>query len=240
MDVFQGLHALGVRGVALSADPFHLDFIPFERMDAAIQAARAVFGPENVSIASGRWYEECRRHYRTHGSLDSCPAARPAGHDGAGVLMVGRAAHCLAPRRGRVALADLPRSCHGDGWTVDPADAGQISVMPDGEVVPAACAGISLGSARTHTLAAIIAKPLCDYPPLLRSLILHGPLGILDEALKCGCHLEEGYASVCHLCWDMRRQLATHFPAFLRPADLYEDDLRLARRAQHLVSGPER
>jgi hypothetical protein len=240
VEVFQGLQALGVQGVDLSADPFHLDFISFERLDAAVQAARAVFGPEGVSIASGRWYEECRLHYLTHGSLDSCPAARPADHDAAGFLMVGRAAHCLAPLRGRVALADLPRSCHGNGWTVDPADAGQISVMPAGEVVPAACAGISLGNARTHAIAALIAKPLCDCHPLLRSLILHGPLGIVDEGLAHGCHVQEEYASVCHLCWDLRRQLAPHFPDFLQPAQLYEDDARLARRARHLVSGTPR
>jgi MoaA/NifB/PqqE/SkfB family radical SAM enzyme len=61
--------------------------------------------------------------------------------------------------------------------------------------------------------------------------------GILDESLERGCHAQKEYASVCHLCWDLRRQLAAHFPEILQPATLYADDEHLASRARRLASG---
>ena len=60
-------------------------------------------------------------------------------------------------------------------------------------------------------------------PPLIETLIEHGPYGLYQSAVESGyAQLPAGYAGKCHLCVDLRRHLQSAFSySILQPAGFY-------------------
>lgn len=233
---FSLLKKLNVRGVDLTQDPYHLPFLNFESMSVALAAAREVFGSKEVNHY-GR-FGELEAYYAEHGTLDGCPAADVRQHAAArGALYVGRAATCIAPLRAETPVDDLPFACLNSerGWTVNPRLTNQISILPEGSVTPGACVGVGIGDAKREPVAQILTRPPDEQPPLIQTLIEQGPRGLVSEFVGKGGQLRECYASVCHLCWEVRSLLRDVYPAALIPAHLYEDDPRWVRRGRELV-----
>ena len=240
LDKFRTLKRLNVRGLDLTQDPFHLPFVPFECMTIALEAARQVFGAEKVNHY-GR-FDELRAYYEEHGTLDGCPAADTQEHAMTrSVLHVGRAASCIAPLRAETAVEDLPWSCHNlkAGWTLDPRLTNQISILPAGVVTPGACTGLVIGDARREPVEHILSRPVAEQHPLIRTLIEKGPRGLIPEFLEAGGRLREKYASVCHLCWEVRIFLKDRYPEVLIPAHLYDDDPQRVEKGKQLVGWVE-
>ena len=160
---------------------------------------------------------------------------------GRGALYVGRAATCIAPLKAETRYEDLPNSCLNldTGWTLNPALANQISILPEGHVTPGACVGISIGDARRESIEHILTRPPDEFHPLLRQLMEHGPRGLVPEFLEAGGRLRERYASVCHLCWEARSLLRSKYPDILGPELVYTDDPQCVRRNLEMLGLPD-
>ena len=193
----------GMRQLAISADPYHQEFIPPERVRLLYEAAVEALGPQGVRARRWAWLkapedvaamaEEAREMLFTE-HLRRYPER-----------MTGRAAERLAALARRTALERIPE----DGCSEALLESRHAHVDPDGWVYPGTCAGIALGRAtRERPLDALLAAWRASDSPLLARLAAGGPRGMVEEAAALGWVPDpEGYAGKCHLCWSVRRHL---------------------------------
>jgi len=86
--------------------------------------------------------------------------------------------------------------------------------------MPGTCAGIVLGLAGGGESIGQLWKRLekdWQERPIVGRLAAEGPVGLLAEAVSAGYVPRDGYASKCHLCWEIRR--------FFCSRGLYTDEL---------------
>lgn len=218
------LDQLGMGKLGVSADPYHQQFIPLERVRRLVEVGREVLGPDRVQVRWQEWldngqdtdslsqsqWEQLQRDYYL---------GRQKGRD----RLNGRAVGLLAGILPRKKLADftdnpcrqtLLRSKH-------------VHVGPDGWVMPGTCAGIVLGRVTDNDIADIW-KSLEDGwadRPILAALVERGPVGLLQAAFDKGFKAEDGYVTKCHLCWEIRRFLAAtgDYSQTLGPQWMYEE-----------------
>jgi hypothetical protein len=220
-DRMRALDACGMRKLVISADPYHQQFVPIERCRLAARVAEQVLGGARVQVrwrdwlADGQDTDALGEPRRTE--LFARYAA--AGRD----RLNGRAAQHLAanlPFRPVGEFADNPcrqsllRSRH-------------VHVDAAGRVIPGTCAGIVLGQAKAQSVAEVWRRLADEHAarPIVGTLAERGPVGLLDEAVGHGFLPGQGYASKCHLCWDIRRWLVAgglHLDE-LQPAWMYLD-----------------
>ncbi len=228
-DRLAALDDAGMGRLTISADPYHQQFVPIERVRVAARVGSEVLGPQRVRV---RWWDWVAEGFDT-GPLDPTrrrqvfAAWARKGRD----RLTGRAAEELAsffalkPAR---AFADNPcadrllRSRH-------------VHVDGSGRVCGGTCAGIVL--ARLTDAASVVAawrrlaeafgrpgsRPEQDLE-VAAILSARGPTGLLDRATVLGYDARPGgYADKCHLCWDVRRWLFEkgHFAGQLGPAGVY-------------------
>jgi MoaA/NifB/PqqE/SkfB family radical SAM enzyme len=130
---------------------------------------------------------------------------------GGKVALKGRAAEKL--------VADLPRrpftefvECTQE----DLARPGRIHLDPFGNVF--VCQGLSIGNIRRTPLAEIMATYDPAAHPVIGPLLAGGPA---ELARRYGLPDGEEYASDCHLCYSVRRDLRGRYPEVLCPAQVY-------------------
>lgn len=213
----RALDEAGMGKLSISADPYHQQYVPIEYCRLAARVAAELLGPERVQV---RWRDWLADGCDT-GAMD--PARRRAllarwaarGRD----RLTGRAADRLTPslqRKKPTAFADSPckeallRSRH-------------VHVDADGRVMPGTCAGIVLGLARTRSIADLWRALDRDWDrrPVVSALAGGGPVALLEQVEDFVP--ADGYASKCHLCWDVRRHLVRigRFTETLGPKRLY-------------------
>jgi len=216
----EALAAAGMRQLAISADPYHQEFVPPERLRRLYRTAREVLGPGGVRARRWRWLQaprnlahlaEPQRRRLFAEWLRRYPER-----------MTGRAAEALSPLVPRTPLAQLdarpcPRALAG---------ADHVHILPGGGVYPGTCAGLLLGRADAETpLDEVIRRSRLRPPPTAALLAERGPAGLLAEARRLGFAPDpQGYADACHLCWSLRRFLVRRgaAPADVGPTELYE------------------
>jgi len=215
------LREAGMRQISLSADPYHQEFVPPERVRLLYEVAHEAIGPGGVRARRWRWLREARdtaamaEADRT--ALFRDFLARYAER------MTGRAATQLAPlleRRPTDAFAGA--TCRDELLS-----SRHVHVDPDGWVYPGTCAGIVLGRAtEAQPLDGVLASwRLADWPRV-RTLVEQGPEGLLPEAEIHGFRADPaGYASKCHLCWSIRVHLVSSGAGngVFEPSALYEE-----------------
>ncbi len=200
------LRDAGMEALCVSADPFHQQFVPIERVRLIVKTAEDLLGLERVRV---RWREWLDEGFDTD-SLT--PSARSKtfsewialGKD----RLNGRAAELLAPY--------LPLRAV-DSFTCDNCRhplllSKHIHIDPEGNVVPGVCAGIVLGRVTQpyeESIQEIWRKLDADHAnrPVGGVLAKAGPAGLARAAQDEGFIPAEGYASKCHLCWAVRRFL---------------------------------
>jgi len=202
-DRLAALDAAGMGKLVISADPYHQQFVPIERCRLAARLAEEILGPRRVQV---RWRDWLADGYDTDSLGDAEREALFArcalgGRD----RLTGRAAERLAeqlPPKPAGEYADTPcreallRSRH-------------VHVDPAGRVMPGTCAGLVLGTIGPESVSDIWRRLESDHAdraiiaPLARGgpTALRGRLGG-EEPLRPG-----GYASKCHFCWLIRREL---------------------------------
>ncbi len=223
------LDAAGMERLTISADPYHQQFVPIDRVRLAARVGEEVLGAERVRIRWRDWAQD---------GFDTADLSEPErrqvfaeyarrGRDRLG----GRAAVQLAGNLQLRAAADFADySCAG------PLLRSQhVHVDGEGVLCPGTCAGIVLARATDsesvgriwRALAARFADSNDSHPrgaDVLGLLATGGPTALARTAAELGYRTRaEGYAAKCHLCWDVRRWLFERgtFKGQLGPAAAY-------------------
>jgi hypothetical protein len=197
------LSEAGMLKLSISADPYHQEFVPPDRVRLLHAVAIDVLGLRGVRARRWRWLQaphdvaampESERVEFFRGFLRQYPER-----------LNGRAAECLAPLADRRPPEDLP----AEDCRAALLESKHLHVDPDGWVVPGTCAGIS-------TFRATPQRPLdkgllawqWQKSHLVAWLVEKGPRGLLKVAEARGYRRDPaGYAGKCHLCWSIRKYL---------------------------------
>ncbi|MCB2210364.1 radical SAM protein [bacterium] len=218
---FRQLREAGMGAVLVSVSPFHQESIPLQRTLDGISAARAVFGPERVTVYQYDWLPELARHGLTEPvpltEYEEEYGSRQAGLRlwmGFGMISGGRAGYRLGkwvPKRPADSFA-------GDRCREELAYAQHSHLDLYGNVVPAFCGGLSLGD--WHDLPRLVGDVRRGRVTRLTAILMdEGPFGLYQLAIdEADYHPPEaGFTGKCHLCVDVRRHLLK--------SGLFEDDL---------------
>ncbi len=219
-DRLDALAKAGMRQISLSADPYHQEFIPPDRIRRLTAVAREVLGEGGVRARRWRWIQnpedvaalsETDRRDLFRRFLQRYPER-----------MTGRAAKALAPLVPRVAMEAVPEVPCKSPLLSD----RHVHVDPEGWVYPGTCAGLTLGRVtREHPLDEMLAAWRPEAAPITTCLAQAGPRHLARWAADRGFEPDpDGYAGPCHLCWNVRAFLArTGGGGELRPVDLYAE-----------------
>jgi hypothetical protein len=227
-DRLAALGAAGLGRLTISADPYHQQFVPIERVRLAARVAGEVLGGDRVRI---RWRDWLSDGFDTDGLGEAerrkvfarWASRRRERLNGRAATELARHFQLQPARR----LADNPcatqllRSRH-------------VHVDGSGLVCPGTCAGIVLGQVSTgrdverlwRRLSDAFAEPAGAPPGLevVATLAAAGPVALLNDAVAKGYEPSpDGYAGKCQLCWHLRRWLFEkgYYPGQLGPAIIY-------------------
>ena len=214
-DRLRALRDAGLDGLFVSANPFILEQIPFERTRRAVRISHEIF-PRNTIVYQHFFYQQFE-DLGLSGTLRFDEYLERAGY---GLQYVELFANGRVP----YALGDLFQrhpaghffgaSCRSEllrDW--------HIHIDNYGHYLPGFCGGLSFGDARhLDTLHLDLAQR-----PVVRAL-LTDLADLVQLGEEYGYRAREGgYVSKCHLCADVRRHLARHGEfSELRPLEFYE------------------
>lgn len=230
-DRLRELDRWGMRKLAISADPYHQQFVPIERCRLAAGIAQEVLGADRVQV---RWRDWLKDGFDTGSLGDQQRRELFANYAMSGrERMNGRAAGLVAPLAGGlVAGGGQSRSrlrCKAVGEFAD-SSCGEtllggrhVHVDGAGRVIPGVCAGITLGWLQSSaadggragwpgrmSAGALWHCVAHDWSSrrVLARLVESGPCGLLAEAAGHGFVPRAAYVSKCQLCFEIRRHLA--------------------------------
>jgi hypothetical protein len=200
-DRLRALSEAGMRQLSISADPYHQEFVPPDRVRLLYAVARDCLGPRGLRVRRWKWLKEgtdvsqlpeAARQDLFREFLKQYPER-----------MTGRAAETLAALADRTPIEALPR----EGCRKPLLESGHVHVDPLGWIYPGTCAGITLGRATPdHPLDAVLAAWPSAADPIISPLVEGGPASLAAEAAGRGFLPDPaGYAGKCHLCWTVRR-----------------------------------
>lgn len=218
------LRDAGVRGLLISADPYHQRLCPPANRKRCRDVAVEVFGERNVAAADHSLEElqELRDIGRDEARLGEWTRRHPP-------LLSGRAGDELARF-----FADRPASDLTDAmWhggegdpscrqEFDPETMWEIHIDPYGNLET--CCLIVLGNVHEKTLPEFMRDGFLGRSPVIDAVYHEGPLGLLRLAVDRGYQPRAGYPQKCGLCWEVRKFLRPHFPDVLGPDEVYVPD----------------
>lgn len=212
----RALKKAGLDGIMVSANPFILEQIPFERTRRAARISQEVFG-RNAIVYQGFFFNQFQRMGLT-GTLAFEDYVARAGQ---GLRHVELFANGRAPYKLGQLYERRPASYFfGDSCRRELIRDWHVHIDNYCNYVPGYCGGLSLGDARD--LDAICGGIELDEFPVLAALLTN-----LEDLYRLGqahgYEKREGYVSKCHICLDVRRCLAREGDfQELRPRALYE------------------
>jgi len=211
----KALKEAGMAKLFISADPYHQQYVPIARARLAAAVAEEILGPDGVQV---RWEKWLRDGFDTDTSaLDEVSRLdRLSSLDGENhIRWQGRGARVLAGMQQLKPIAELVdkpgieallRSKH-------------CYVGPGGCIMPGTCGGIIFGKVGDSSVDELWQRLADDYSTrnVVGTLARLGVGGLLKLAEQAGFVPAEGYASKCHLCWQVR--------AFFAGKQLHCDEL---------------
>lgn len=212
------LDACGMGKLAISADPYHQQFVPIANCRRAARVAREMLGAARVQV---RWEDWLKDGFDL---APLAPAERQAvfeqwdrrgrdRHNGRGATL---------PAAGEASAARRPvaSSCR-EGLL----RGRHVHVDFDGWVTPGVCAGLVLGRWGKQSIGQIWdhLNDRHETMPIIGPLAAGGPSALLPEALATGFVPSGTQGDKCSLCWSIRRHLAGRglCPEHLGPAWVY-------------------
>lgn len=212
----KSLRAAGLQGILISANPFVLERVPFERTKRAAKIGKEVFGRGAMVYQTYFFHQFSRMGLR--GTLSFEEYMRDGGHGllHAELLPLGRFPYKLAHLyESQPASHFLRGSCRAEltrDW--------HVHIDNYCNFVPGYCGGISLGDSRDL-------EKICQEIDLDKLRVVRALVKDLGELYRLASQFEyeelEGYISKCHLCLDIRRHLVRHGEfAELAPLEFYE------------------
>lgn len=223
------LHDAGMFRLKISADPYHQQYVPIERARLLARLAEEILGKERVRV---RWEDWIKEGFDT----DSLPLEERQrvfatyarkGRD----RLTGRAARELARL-----LPLKPPECFADNpcWSAL-LRSRHVHIDGDGVICPGVCTGIILGIADSSKSIDGIWQNLWynfaddnieeQNDDIMVTLARFGPVALMKQAERLGYAIRpDGYASKCHLCWDVRCWLFEngYLTGRLGPASVYK------------------
>jgi hypothetical protein len=225
---FRTLKDAGLVGVLISANPFILEWVPFERTLRGMEKSRAVFGRKNVIVYQELFCDQIAK-LKVKGTL-TLEEYREAMFERdvyglyeslrfSSVLPMGRAVFKLGKMYKKYpARHFFGQSCHEEltrPW--------HIHIDNYYNYMTGYCGGISLGDAR-HMDAICQGIDLDNYP------VLKALASDIKELYDCAVSewgyesSPGGYISKCHLCADIRKHIASETDELkeLQPREFYD------------------
>jgi len=205
----------------ISADAFHQDEVPLERVRIAAQA-RAEFGLQGndelsvVAMISPEYEhpfnEKTRQIAEVIHSWGRSASLHPSMPYGRGhQLIPDDVCHMTQPTR---------RCWEFQTWGfIHPDGPRTVIIGPDENVM--VCYGVSLGNLRDTDLLDLL-REFGEAPnPIVRTLLERGAGGLAEQAEARGWKRAPAYQNECHLCYHARSFLRHSEPAFLQPDECY-------------------
>lgn len=214
------LAALGMEKLIVSADVYHQEFVPVERVRRCVEIAKQVLGPSRVRV---RWWDFYNQPLDLRRQDDEAKrAAYAAALERHKDRLTGRAADRLAeflPRR----PAEAFRS---EDCTREILDGKHVHIDPYGYVFPGVCSGIILGNANQTPIPRIWADLAANWRDnaVVEAVVTGGSFRLFERAKALGYSpLADGYAGKCHLCQHVRQFLVDRggWEEWLGPAEVY-------------------
>jgi MoaA/NifB/PqqE/SkfB family radical SAM enzyme len=228
----RALDEAGLGRLAISADPYHQEFVIIDHPRRLAAIAAEVLGPDRVRVRWQDWLETgLAEDLSPRDRRESYCEYMAEGRD----RLIGRAAESL---RGGQTLK--PWRTFDDNPCGEKLLRGRhVHIAPTGEVWPATCVGIVLGNAFTQSVREIwqgLNEQWAD-DPLLGGLCQRGPAA-LAEPLAESSDAVGLFAGKCHLCYQMRRHLfdGGRFSSRLGPSFAY----RPGERAEPFGGDPRK
>ncbi len=212
------LREKGLYDIQFGVDPFHHGYVPIEHVRNAINAARSLDMPKGPFDLMNCYFVEKDGGDIRSRSREIISRLLPHEVFTGTIVFNGTAAEVLAERAPRRSWEEY-RTCQMErsqfrGLT-------HANVYPYGHVDPGMCPGISIGNAREAKLSEIIATFEPKAHPIYETVYEQGPVGLARMAMEFGFEPTE-YADACHLCYEARKVLLSHYPEHLGPAIYYE------------------
>jgi hypothetical protein len=212
----RALKEAGLGGIMVSANPFILEQIPFERTERAVRIGREVFG-RNAFVYQAFFYQQ----FENMGLRGALAFEEYLDRAGYGLRYVELLANGRVPfKLGGLFEHHPAERFFGTSCQPELLRDWHIHVDNYCNYLPGYCGGLSLGDARELDV-------LCrgidlEERPVLRAL-LTDLAELFDLGREYGYEARKGYASKCHLCIDIRRHLARHGEFVdLQPREFYD------------------
>jgi len=211
---YRELKSAGLLGVYISADIYHQEFVPPERVRRGIRIAREIFGDGNVAaVSADADFEGLAEITKDEERLREKVSAGPP-------VLVGRAARSLAHYLDERPIQELdlqsPWGIYKPSWDFN----WEIHVDPYGNV-QTNC-GVVLFNAKKFPLASYFqSEKFREDNPIAKALCEEGVWGLLRLAEEHGYQRKNGYYQKCYFCFELRSFLRLYFPEFLAPDEIY-------------------
>ncbi len=226
--VFLKLKEAGLRAVLISVSPFHLEYVPFEKTERAVEFAKKIFGVHGVLIYTPYYYQQFQGledHKQTLPFEDYLGAI---GLEEVSLQIASEYSLIPNGRAGTVLRSIFEhhpaQRFFGETCQKELSSPHHLHIDCYGNYIAGLCAGITLGDARD--LDSIYQGIDLTEKPVLRNLVLGGVEFLLHWAKENAGYEERprGYVAKCDLCLDIRRHLvqAGKFDE-LQPKQFYEN-----------------
>jgi MoaA/NifB/PqqE/SkfB family radical SAM enzyme len=233
------LDGLGLEKLIISADVYHQEYVPIERVARCTRIARQVLGRSRVRV---RWWDTVHQpapvHPMTRAERVRTYHAALARHND---RLTGRAAERLA------GFFECFPAEHFAGQTCVSEVLGSrhVHIDPYGNVFPGVCSGIILGNAAEREVDELWRELAENWHenPVLDAVVSGGSFELMRRAQRHGYRSRQaGYANKCHLCTHVRQFLVERggWERYLGPAECYANvaDKRDAARQPAAVGLP--
>jgi hypothetical protein len=214
------LHSKGLRGILISVNPFHAEYVPFDRTERCVRISEKVFG-RNVMVYQLGYYKLFKKlALKRRISLEECKELTRNIHlaENVELFLMGS-----ATRRLKKSYPAYPASRFFHEPCMPPLLRSWHNHFDNyGNFMPGYCGGISMGC--WYDLDALLEEGIdLDERPVLRFLVAGDTQGLFCYATDLGYQESgEGYISKCDLCLDLRKHLVSKRDyAELQPRDFY-------------------
>lgn len=218
----QELKKAGLSSIWFSVDAFHQEFVPFRSVRTAVNAARAIGFDKTIVVSYFLNTVDSRNPFnsRTEEYVKKLYLPENSEHMRYPLIMEGRASDKLTGylKNMRVISGKCALPFRNAGTLKDPTTI-EIDLM--GNVM--ICPGICIGNAKTEPLSRIIKEYDHAKHPIIEPLSENGPRGLYSLHELVENAQSRKYASECHMCYTLRRQLRTRYPEYLTPENCYKE-----------------
>jgi hypothetical protein len=208
--IFTQLKDAGLPAVLVSASPFHLEFIPMDRVNRAVSIGKNIFGNNGILIYTNYFYQQFQEIDSRHPLAleDYLQAVGPQR-----ASMAFATEYSLIPNGRVVTNLDYLYEHHsaqhffGESCRRELSSPHHVHIDLYGNYIAGLCAGISLGNGMD--LDSLYNGIDIEKRPLIEKLVQNGVESLYAWAVEEFDYEEKqnGYIAKCHLCLDIRKDL---------------------------------